>query len=385
MKANIGAEIISQALVTPVQTWLDYGPGNTPMVVYDEDDFIFINHPHPPSARPAQLTAATAIDINGILTATVPASWCADEQSLVPLAYHECFHVYQGEAFQFDQGYDFFAVLAYYPELNYVYRALCAAETAVISHKQFSVVEQARYLSALTRKRHQILSQHDGLLDFEKDLERNEGVASFVEQKAREQLYGVSPDNTKCHYGYSRQYFMGAAICRLLEGLSPTDEWQVSIQEGVSLTEYLSQMIDEEKVDLTPLGLSELEEQEQVAAKAAWVKANEQLQDLVRTGTIALHLPDNTQVFRSFSPKSLVSLGDGRLLHPEFVIIELPHGKIAIQGEMTLEDHAQKTVVFRRVPYEVIDHTLRINTENIEVSINNVRQVSDGIFEVIER
>ncbi|MFZ6029169.1 MAG: hypothetical protein ACOYYS_15765 [Chloroflexota bacterium] len=156
----------------------------TPLVVYDEDDFVFLNHPNPPTQRPEQLSAATATEINGVLTATIPAMYGDDENILVPLAYYECFHVYQKTAFRLRRKYDFFEVLAFYPELNVVYRALCSAETEVISHSRLSPVERAAYLSALTYKRHEILSQHEGLLDFEQDLEVREGVAAFVESKA---------------------------------------------------------------------------------------------------------------------------------------------------------------------------------------------------------
>ncbi len=383
MKASIAAEMIRQAVGVSVQTWLDYAPRDAPMVVYDSDEFILINHPNPPSKRPETLTAATAMEIGGTLTATIPSSMCDDEQSLVPLAYHECFHVYQGKAFQFDGGYDFFAVLAFYPELNYAYRALCSAEADVINDNGLSPLEQATYISALTQKRHEILSHHSGLLDFEKDLERNEGTASFVEQKARREIYGTPPDNSVCHYGYSRQYFMGAAICWLLEKLYPASKWQESIQEGKALSEFLLQATLHETVDLEALNLSRKEEREQMAAELVLANANRQIADLHREGAVTIKLPGKTHISRSFSPQSIVSLGDGRLVHPEFVIIGTPNGQIAIQDEITLENYTEGTVTFRAAPYTVVDNKLEINTGNVKVSLENVRQLQNGIIEVI--
>lgn len=97
MKARMAIESIRQAFKTPLPTWLEYTPAHTPIVVYDEDEFFFLNHPHPPTERPENLTAATALPTNGISTAALPASMCETEQALVPLTCHECFHVYQRE------------------------------------------------------------------------------------------------------------------------------------------------------------------------------------------------------------------------------------------------------------------------------------------------
>lgn len=185
MNARQALKIVQRALENPVPTWLDYTPQNVPIVLYDEDEFVFINHPNPPTERPTNLTAATALEINGILTATIPLRTGCDEQLLVPLVYHECFHVYQDRKFQFKGNYDFFEVLAFYPELHPAYRALCSAETDVLNDSTLSLFEKAKLLSVLVRKRRHILFQHDGLLDFENNLERKEGVASFVERKAR--------------------------------------------------------------------------------------------------------------------------------------------------------------------------------------------------------
>jgi len=171
-------ELVELALENPVSTWLDFTPKNVPLVLYDDQGFAFINHPNPPAERPENLTAATAVEINGILTATIPVEMCDDERSLVPLVYHECFHVYQGSRFQFKGEYNFFEVLAFYPELNPVYRALCSAETDILNNHDLTNVEKARLLAATAQKRRLILAKHDGLNHFEHDLERNEGAGA---------------------------------------------------------------------------------------------------------------------------------------------------------------------------------------------------------------
>ncbi|MBN2004520.1 MAG: hypothetical protein JXA21_14285, partial [Anaerolineae bacterium] len=118
MKVEVAVDIVKRALENPVSTWLDYTPQNIPIAIYDDDEFSFINYPNPPSERPDNLMAATAIDINGTLTATIPVADCDDERELIAVVYHECFHVYQRQRFQYNEEYDFFEIMAFYPELN---------------------------------------------------------------------------------------------------------------------------------------------------------------------------------------------------------------------------------------------------------------------------
>lgn len=382
MNTKQALEIIQKALENPVPTWLDYTPQNVPIVLYDDDEFAFINHPNPPKERSEYLTAATAIEINGLLTATIPLSIGVDEQSLVPLVYHECFHVYQAQKFQFDGDYNFFEVLAFYPELDPAYRALCSAETDVLINNDFSPLEKAKILSVLTRKRHGILSRQDGLLDFEIDLERKEGVASFVEQKARLGLFNIRANHPTCNYGYSRQYFVGAEICWLLEQVVPSGKWQALVEGGKSLSELLLEFAPQE-ADLSALNLESRESAEKQRVAQIIEEANRKIEHLFQSGAITIKLPPKASVFRSFSPQSVVSLGDGRLIHPEFVIIQIPNGKISIQGVMALENYRDGTVSFPTKPYKIIGNRLDIHTENVQVSLENICQLPNGAIEAL--
>lgn len=376
-------EIIQRALENPVPTWLDYTPQNVPLVLYDEHGFLFINHPNPPKERPDNLTAATALNINGFLTATIPLVICDDEQSLVPLVYHECFHVYQGQKFQYGGEYNFFEVLAFYPEMNPVYRALCSAETDVYNNSTLPNLDKARILSATAQKRRQILTERDGLLDFENTLERNEGLASFVEQKARLQLFDIPPDNSTCYYGYSRQYFIGAATCWLFEKMYPSSEWQEQVERGISLSDFLIQNIPQE-TDLAFLALENRENLEKQKVGQIFSEVSQKIENLFQNGAITIKLPSKVNVFKSFSPKSIISLGDGRLIHPKFVIIRTPNGYISVENQMTLENYNENTVTFASELCEIKDNKLDIRTENVTISLENVTQLPDGVIEILE-
>lgn len=381
MEIGSALEIVQQALTNPVSSWQDYTPQNTPIVIFDDAEFAFVNHPNPPSQRPNNLTAATAVEIEGVLTATIPLTMCEDEQTLVPLLYHECFHVYQGKKFQFTAEYNFFKVLAFYPELNHTYRALCWVETNVVNDKTTSPTEKAKLLAFLNHQRHAILSKTSGLLEFEKDLERREGTASFVEQKGRAKLFNVQPDGLNCRYGYSRQYFMGAMLCWLFEQIYANDEWQEWVEAGKALSELLLELAPQEQLSSMLIEIECREEQERQIADKFIAEANEKIEDLFSQEALTIKLPETAQIFRSFSPQSVVSLGDGRLIHTEFVTLQMPNGQIAIQGELVLENYNDNTVTFSAVPFKTVGNYLNIHTESIQVTLESVRELPNGIIE----
>ncbi|MBN2394620.1 MAG: hypothetical protein JXR84_28070, partial [Anaerolineae bacterium] len=352
MKVEVAVDIVKRALENPVSTWLDYTPKNIPMAIYDDDEFVFINHPNPPSERPDNLMAATAIDINGALTATIPLAACDDEQELIALVYHECFHVYQGQRFQYNEEYHFFEIMAFYPELNPAYRALCSAETDILNDDTLSPQEKVEILSYLTHKRRQILAQHDGLLDFEKNLERTEALASFVDQKAKQQRFNIVPDNSRCLYSYARQYFVGAAICWLFEQTYSSEEWQTLVEGGKSLSELLLQNRPHE-TDLPDLDLENRENLEKQTVEQVLAETNQKIQTLLDNGAMTIKIPRSPDISRSFSPSSLVSLGDGRLLHSEIIIIQTPKGQIFVEDELAFEDYMNGTVTFPARPYKL--------------------------------
>jgi len=383
MNLQQAIELVERALENPVSTWLDFTPKNVPIVLYDDKDYVFINHPNPPAERPENLTAATAVEINGRLTAAIPVEMCDDKRSLVPLVYHECFHVYQGSRFQFKGEYNFFVVLAFYPELNPVYRALCSAETDIFNNRDLTNAEKARLLAATARKRRQILAKHDGLIDFEHDLERNEGAAAFVEQKAKYLLFAIPPDDLTCSYNYSRQYLMGAAVCHLLEQMYSAKDWQAAVEGGSSLSEVLTQDVSPQ-TDLSTLQLKDREGLEKQKAEQILAEMNQKIETLFRDGAITIKLPSQSNVYRTFSPKSILSSGNGRLIHPEFVIIQSSNGVISVENEVTLEDTNQNTVSFSAPPGKVKDNKFEINTEKVKVSLENIRQLPDGMFEILE-
>ncbi len=375
-------EIVEQALAAPVSVWPGFSPKNVPLVLYDEQGFTFLNHPAPPHERPSQLTAATTVEIEGILTATIPISLSKDEKNLIPLVYHEAFHVYQGKGvFRFAEQFHFFEVLALYPELDGTYRALCRAEVEVLNSSDLSAEEKAVYLAALAEQRYAILSRRQGLLQFEKTAERKEGTASYVEQCMRACAFAIPPDPVVCNYGWSRQYDAGAATCRLLDELA-VEGWYARVEAGESLFDILIQEFYWEGIDLARLNLVEKIACEQEKAEQIRSARQTRIDKLVEAGVIRLHLPTDVMINRSFNPTRLLSLGDGRLLHDDFLLVQLPSGTISLRNGDIVEDYNHNELIFREIPLQLIGDRLEATAPTAQISLTGVNRVGKSVFAI---
>ena len=377
-------ELVKQALVAPVSVWPRFSPKKVPLVLYDEQAFTFLNHPAPPQERPSQLTAATAVEIEGVLTATIPIRLSEDRtaKNLIPLVYHEAFHVYQGEGvFRFVEQFHFFEVLAYYPELDGTYRALCRVEADVLNRPNLSAEEKAVYLATLAEQRYAIRSRREGLLPFEKTAERKEGTASYVEQRMRTCAFTIPPDPVVCDYGWSRQYDAGAAVCQLLDELA-LEGWPARVEVGESLFDILIQEFGLEGVDLACFDLPEKIRCEGETANQIRSDRQTRIDRLVEAGVIRLRLPTGVMINRSFNPARLLSLGDGRLVHNDFLLVQLPSGTISLRNGDIVEDYNRNELIFREIPMQQTGDRLEATTTTVQISLTGVKQVGRNVFTI---
>ncbi len=172
-------QVISNARANPVQLWPMYNIATIPFAVYDKHEVAYIGHPNPPEIRPQNLMAATAVEINGTQTATIPVEMCDNPAAALPLAYHEGFHVFQRHNFT-ETAADMFTAMAFYPDLDAEYRALCRLETAVLNRADWTIEQKLKSLGSLTVLRRNRLTHHESLLAYERYLERNEGTALYA-------------------------------------------------------------------------------------------------------------------------------------------------------------------------------------------------------------
>lgn len=375
------AEWIEHARHTPVRPWQQYALETIPFVVYTDDEVTYINHPNPPAERPTTLMAATATDIGGVQTATLPAYLCTSEAETVPLAYHEGFHVYQAAHFT-PTPTDMFTAIAYAPELNVEYRALCRIEAAILNDTSRTPQEKLAILAAVIRQRRPHLLAHESLLTYERYLERNEGTAAFVEQTARLALYGVTPPPVEVDYGWARYYKAGSAICWLLEAAA--SGWQARIESGESLSDIVFGMFPDDAEFRSSYGWDEALAVEREAVEALRAELQQTAAPLDAPDALVIHYPAQGQVMRAFTPNTMRSLGDGRILHRTMYKLLLPaYGHAAADGVPVIDDIVNRRVLLPARDVEYDGETLTVHADGIDVSLKNVRRHDDGSYRIV--
>ncbi|MGD2248607.1 MAG: hypothetical protein PVF58_09385 [Candidatus Methanofastidiosia archaeon] len=372
MDIDTAVHTIKTALASAIETWPGYTPKSIPMAVFDTKKVVYINHPSPPEKRP-ELFAATAMKINGVVTATIPLQFCEDEKDIITFMYHEGFHVYQDKNFTFeiDEDFNFFEMLAFYPELDSLHRACCAAE-ADIYNSSMDSKDKAMYMATLALKRRETYSRQ-GVLIAERNAERKEGTAYYVENIVRNQIFqkGNSPLNVL--YGYFKHYTYGAAACQLLDDL--IQGWHTRVAQKDSPTDILIELYQDKNPDLKFLDMPGKIQKEQKKTE----KIRSCITNTIEKGVIRIQLPEVK--FRGFNPRKIVSLGDGRLFHTDFVILRTSAGNIELHGNI-IEDYTTKEVIFPEISVTITGETLEVNTKRAHISLHGVQCIEKNVYKV---
>lgn len=379
MKLTEVADMIREAKAQPVETWPGYDFARIPFAVYDDNDVVYIDHPNPPEVRPQTLMAATSVDINGVDTATIPLYLCTSPEAVLPIIYHEGFHVFQQTAFEKVPA-DMFTAMSYYPELDADYRALCRLETDVLRRDEWPAERRLQTLAALVALRRQRLP-HDSLLNYERFLERNESTASYVEQKSRQKLFNINPQLQEVGHGWTRFYQVGAAVAWMLDEILPG--WTSQVEQGQAISDILTDTWPDAEVDLKALDYQRLLLEEQAAIAQTRQKLDAEIDAMQRDGLLRLRYPSSGQVFRGFHPSSMVSLGDGRILHRDHFNLVLPNrGKVALSGVPVIDNVTQRELQFASVPVTLDGEILSAKTDKVEIHLSGVTQADDGVYQL---
>lgn len=360
--------------------WTGYRIQAIPFAIYDDAGVQYIGHPNPPETRPANLMAATSVDINGVETATIPVAYCPDENTAVAIAYHEGFHVFQHHHFV-PLTADMFTAMAFYPGLDPAYRALCRLEADVLRRDDLSAAAKLKLLGPLFALHRTKLNRHPSLADYERFLERSEGTAYYVEQRARKLLYGSDPVLGEVGYGWGHFYQTGSAVCWLLAETIP--DWQQRIEAGAAPGDLVIEYGGSGEPDLPGLGYAD--------AYALEVAAVEQFKTEIAADLDPLEAPDVIRiryqsgggpVYRAFNPTTLVLTGDGRILHRTFLKLLLP-GRGSIAADIPVIDHVVAGEVILPGTVEIphlIDGKLRLESNRVQVELDGVEQIAPRSF-----
>jgi len=343
--------LLKAHLKRPLNVWPGFDLSQTPFAIYDEDNVVFVNHPSPPDKPPA-LNAATDMEIGGVLTAVVPAAHVKDEAELIPLAYHEAFHVYQNTGnFAPVPGFNFFTALAFYPELDADYLALCLLEERLFNDPQLSLELKAAALATTSRKRIEVLSRNEDAHLLENYSERFEGTASYVEHHVAREVLSKPYPPVSGGSSRVRAYRAGAALGRLLDALGA--DWKRRIQEGATPSDVLiGAFLDD--VNLKPYGLSRMLEQARAKVNELREAVETELSRAFSAGAVTLAIPPQTTVYRSFNPQRITSLGNGQVVY-RGLRLDFDCGYIQLSDEVPLlEDVRTGTLLFpaRQVRFE---------------------------------
>ncbi len=370
---------IEDARRAPVRPWRDYAFESIPFVIYDDHATVYVNHPSPPDERPATLMAATAVEIGGVQTATLPAFMCVTPADALPIAYHEGFHVYQAARFAARPS-DMFTAMAHYPELDAAYRALCRVEVNVLNDALRTPTEKLAVIAEIIRQRRAILARHPSLTPYESYLERNEGTASYVEQTARLALYGVPPPPVAFDYGWSRFYRAGSALCWLLDEAVP--DWKARVEAGESPGDIVLELASG-TVDLGAHGLAAALADEERAVTGLRAAIDAVIQPLLAPDAVTIYYPAEGPVYRAFSPATLQSLGDGRILHRTmFKLLRPGQGHVGADNVALIDDIAQKRVLLPACEVEYNSGALRIQGGGIDAALTRVAKLQDNVYRI---
>lgn len=243
--------------------WPGFDPVAVPLAVFDGDRTWLFRHPSPPdefaamsqatptvrvmTGRHEAVTANSSAEIGGVPTATViltPSSPGASSPSRAALAVHEAFHVFQRARHPAWAGNE--ADLFVYPTDNPNALALRRIESsalaAAISAKGAGSACWAR--AALDARTRRFAMLDSASIAYERGTELNEGLASYVERKVRDDRAVIlKPDE----YGPAdvriRAYASGLALAVLLDRHAPG--WTTGLEGGdrQSLDELLSRAV----------------------------------------------------------------------------------------------------------------------------------------------
>lgn len=238
--------ILWEAYVSQPQLWQGWDHNLTPVAFHDQQRAVLFGHPNPPegfelrklhgaawhvaAAKPANFTANSAVNLNGLYTATLMWTEKMAEQRWVPLISHEAFHAYQ-MANNCPMGD--YRIAASYPVNEPLVNALGEVE-ATLLHRALTGSCGLEYVKAALDAR--AGRQHllpASIREYEDGTELGEGLATYIEVRSagtgsrlREEKVNALLQLNRQAWGADRLrfYYSGMAWALLCDQLVPA--WQ---------------------------------------------------------------------------------------------------------------------------------------------------------------
>ena len=353
--------------------WPGFDPRTTPVAVYDGSRTLLFRHPHPPagfqplaghagvaahSGRDSAVTANTTTTLAGVPTATLmPPGDSATTTERAGVLIHEAFHVFQRSHHPGWTANE--ADLFTYPVTDAQLLTLRRLETealrrALSANGQDQAACWAEVAMELRHRRFADLPAN--AVAYERGIEWNEGLATYVEQRATGApdsavlpAQGFAPDQVR-----QRAYRSGLGIARVLDRLAPG--WQATLEHHDSIP------LDSLFIATIPMraGLpcsftaAERDSVSRIAAadEAALSTrlAGERQRFLARPGWRLVVMAPAVPLFpQGFDPLNVQLVAPGKVLHGRFLKLGNDAGTVEVMGRAALTEAAGAHPLFSGV------------------------------------
>jgi hypothetical protein len=353
--------------------WPGFDPRAIPVAIFDGERTLLFRHPSPPDGfvdlpdmpkvraflgRHPQVTANSSVLLEGVWTATLmPPASSATAGDRAALLIHEVFHVHQrthhpswsaNEVELFTYPVDDRDVLARRRlEMEALRRALGAEHTAEAG---CWAAEALSHRSA----RYALLSE--GAIGYERTSELNEGLATYVEHRAKGtpdadllSEHDVPPEAVR-----QGTYHTGAALGRLLDHFEPA--WRRALADADD--RHLDRLLGEALGTGPSEGcvIPENEHAEIVAGAARDIaklvaRREQERSDLLDApGRRVVVVAGSQPLFpQGFDPLNVQTVRPGEILHTRFLRVGNDHGFVEVMGRRALTEAAGDHPLFNGV------------------------------------
>jgi hypothetical protein len=83
---------------------------------------------------------------------------------------------------------------------------------------------------------------------------------------------------------------------------------------------------------------------------------------------------------RGFNPMSVLALRDGRLIHTDIYILQLPSGSLSLKQGKLVEDYVRNEIWLPPVVVSFDGGRLTATSDVLEMDLSGIVQVGDGIY-----
>lgn len=343
--------------------WPGFDVLRVPLAIFDGASTWLVRHPSVPEpfgrtndpqvhhidGRHPAVVANTATTIGEHLCATaLLPNGIADADDVAKLLVHEAFHVWQRHEHP-DWGASESAHLLYpRDDVDVIDAVMTEAEALAVALHAGNDDEAAAWLAtAMSARERRASLLSEASIQFDRDLERLEGLAHYVELLAQraitdERTLPVRPDLTNVR---SRGYWSGAVKALLMDRFN--SEWQQRVNDhaDVTMDSLLHEVLAHrgaEPATIPDRVATQISERAVAAAEEARAHVDGKREAYMARPGWRIEVRGESEPLRitSFDPMNIEVLADGDLLHTRMVSIEGPGAHVSVFGGQALTQAA---------------------------------------------